>query len=345
MSDSEYQIHLLDEHARSRWDDFVEECSDATFFHKSGWKHVIEKAFGHRTYFFYAQKNGRIEGVLPLGHVFSRIFGNALISTPFCVYGGVAANNNEARVALEQAAERLAVELNVDYLELRNLKQSDSDWHTKELYVTFRKNIDPDPEINMKAIPRKQRAMVRKGIKVGLRSEIDENIDRFYSIYAVSMRNHGTPVFSKQYFKLIKDVFSDECEVLTVNSSGKVICSVMSYYFRDEVLPYFAGGIPDARRLKGFDFMYWDLMKRASERGVRIFDYGRSKLGTGSYSFKKNWGFEPVPLHYRYRLVKAKSVPDINPLNPKYQLFIKAWQRLPLPVANFVGPMISRSLG
>jgi FemAB-related protein (PEP-CTERM system-associated) len=277
----------LDEHARSRWDDFVEECSDATFFHKSGWKHVIEKAFGHRTYFFYAQKNGRIEGVLPLGHVCSRIFGNALISTPFCVYGGVAANNNEARVALEQAAERLAVKLNVDYLELRNLKQSDSDWHTKELYVTFRKNIDPDPVINMKAIPRKQRAMVRKGIKAGLCSEIDESIDRFYKIYATSVRNHGTPVFSKRYFKLLKEVFADKCEILTVNIDGKAISSVMSFYFKDEVLPYYAGGTLEARRLKGFDFMYWDLMKNASERGIRIFDYGRSKLGTVHIVSKK----------------------------------------------------------
>lgn len=345
MSNSGYQIHLLEEHVRSRWDDFVEECSDATFFHKSGWKYVIEKAFGHRTYFFYAEKNGRIEGVLPLGHVFSRIFGNALISTPFCVYGGVAAKNNEVRAALEQAAERLAVELNVDYLELRNIEQTSSDWPVKELYVTFRKKIDPDPEINMKAIPRKQRAMVRKGIKAGLCSEIDESIDRFYSIYAMSVRNHGTPVFSKRYFKLLKEVFADECEILTVNNSGKSICSVMSFYFKDEVLPYYGGGIPDARRLKGFDFMYWNLMKNASERGIRIFDYGRSKLGTGQYSFKKNWGFEPTPLHYRYRLVRVKSVPDINPLNPKYQLFIKAWQKLPMPVANFIGPMISRSLG
>lgn len=345
MSDSGIQVHLLDEHTRSRWDDFIEECSDATFFHKSGWKYVIEKAFGHPTYYFYAEKNGCIEGVLPLGHVSSRIFGNALISTPFCVYGGIAAKNTKARDVLEQAAVKLAVELNVDHLELRNIKQTSSEWPTKELYVTFRKIIDPDPEINMKAIPRKQRAMVRKGIKAGLYSEIDENIDRFYKIYASSVRNHGTPVFSKRYFNLLKEVFADECEVLTINNSGKAISSVMSFYFKDEVLPYYAGGVLDARKLKGFDFMYWSLMKNASERGIRLFDYGRSKLGTGSYSFKKNWGFEPASLHYRYKLVRAKSVPDINPLNPKYQLFIKAWKRLPLPVANFIGPMISRSLG
>lgn len=340
-----YKIHLLEDHARSRWDDFVEECSDATFFHKSGWQHVIEKAFGHRTYFFYAEKNGSIEGVLPLGHISSRIFGNSLISIPFCVYGGVAATNNEARAALEQAAEKLAVELNVDYLELRNVKQTKPGWHEKELYVTFRKKIDEDPDVNMKAIPRKQRAMVRKGIKAGLYSEIDEEVDRFFDIFAISVRNHGTPVFSKHYFKLLKEVFGDECEIRTVMKDGSAVSGVMSFYFRDEVLPYYGAGIPEARRLKGFDFMYWDLMKTASERGVRMFDYGRSKLGTGSYSFKKNWGFEPAPLHYQYRLVKATSIPDVNPLNPKYQLFIKAWRKLPVPVANIIGPMISRSLG
>ena len=87
------------------------------------------------------------------------------------------------------------------------------------------------------------------------------------------------------------------------------------------------------------------LMQRASERGIRIFDYGRSKVGTGHYSFKKNWGFEPQPLNYEFHLVKARELPDINPLNPKYQLFIKLWKRLPLPMSQFVGPFISRSLG
>ena len=211
--------------------------------------------------------------------------------------------------------------------------------------MTFRKAIDADPDVNIKAIPRKQRAMVRKGIKAGLVSYLDNHIERFYDVYSTSVRNLGTPVFSRRYFSLLKEVFGEDCEVLTVVKDGRPISSVMSFYFRDEVLPYYGGGNPEARKYYGFDFMYWDLMCRASARGVKMFDYGRSKKGTGSYSFKKNWGFEPRELYYEYHLVQATTVPDINPLNPKYRLFISMWKRLPLPLSRFIGPMIARNLG
>ena len=339
------EIKLLTKDASERWDAYVQQHPRATFFHRAGWMNVIEKAFGHETAFLYAEENGAIRGLLPLARVKSLLFGDALVSTPFCVYGGAIADNDDIRSELESRAEALALEKNVDYLELRNLHATRGDWPEKELYVTFRKEIDPDPEVNMLAIPRKQRAMVRKGIKAGLQTETDSDIERFFGIYALSVRNHGTPVFAKNYFRLLKQEFADDCEVRVVVKDGSAVSTVMSFYFRDEVLPYYGGGTLQARRLKAFDFMYWDLMKDACEKGIRYFDYGRSKKGTGSYSFKKNWGFEPQPLAYQFRLVKADTLPDINPLNPKYQLFIKAWQKLPLPVANTIGPMISRYLG
>lgn len=329
----------------SDWDRFVETCSQATFFHKAGWKKVYEQAFGHKTYFLYAEIGGKIQGVLPLGHINSRLFGNSLISAPFCVYGGIAANTELARIKLEQAAVSLAQRLQVDYLEMRNRAQSHPGWPAKDLYVTFRKVMDPDPEKNMLAIPRKQRAMVRKGIDAGLIGEEDADIDRFFRAYSESVRNLGTPVFAKKYFRILKDVFGDSCRILTITKSKKLIASVMSFYFRDEVLPYYGGGTAAARELKGNDFMYWELMRRSCEAGVRVFDYGRSKKGTGSYSFKKNWGFEPEELYYEFHLVKSGKLPDINPLNPKYRLFIKAWQKLPLALSMKLGPLISRNLG
>jgi len=355
VSETPLEIKELDDQSIQRWDTFVESCPEATFFHRAGWKKAIETGMGHRAYFLYAENDGIIEGVLPLGHIKSFLFGNALMSAPFCVYGGVAARSDSARAALHQAAEELARRLGVDYLEMRNAQFSQAEstepklpnphWLTKELYVTFRKEIDPDAEKNLLSIPRKQRAVVRKGIKAGLTSEIDQNIHRFYEAYAQSVRNLGTPVFPKKFFAVLRDVFGEDCEVLTVLKEGRLISSVMSFYFRDEVLPYYGGGTSEARAVKGNDFMYWELMRRAGERGIRVFDYGRSKIGTGSYSFKKNWGFEPEPLKYEYLLVKASEIPDVNPLNPKYQLFINAWKRLPLPVSKVVGPFISRNLG
>ena len=341
----EFKVCRLTEGDYSRWDAFVESCPDATFFHRSGWKTVLERAFGHQTHYLYIEQSGEIQGLLPLAHVKSLLFGNTLASLPFCVYGGIIANCDEAKNTLRTAACDLAKQLNVDALELRNTQASGQGWPTKQLYATFRKEIDADPDVNMKAIPRKQRAVVRKGIKAGLVSELDTGWQRLYRIYAESVRNLGTPVFSANYFKILREVFADDCRVLMISHQGQDIAGVMSFYFKDQVLPYYGGSVTQARVLKGNDFMYWELMRRSGEEGVRIFDYGRSKEGTGPYSFKKNWGFTPEPLSYEYFLVKSKAMPDINPLNPKYRFFVNSWKKLPLPIANLVGPMLSKNLG
>jgi FemAB-related protein (PEP-CTERM system-associated) len=160
------------------------------------------------------------------------------------------------------------------------------------------------------------------------------------------VRRHGTPALPKRYFDSLLDEFGKDCEVLTVvDDTGTPVSSVLSFYFRDEVLPYYAGDAVRARELAANDFKYWELMRRACARGLKVFDYGRSKVGAGSYAFKKNWGFEPAPLHYEYRLYKRDAIPQNNPNNPKYKLMIAAWRRLPLWVANRLGPAIVRNLG
>ncbi len=328
-----------------RWDAFAVTHPDATFFHRAGWKRVIEKAFGHRTHFLLAERMGDIVGILPLAEVRSRLFGHSLSALPFCAYGGIVADDAAAAGALDAAAQALATRLGVGALEYRNLAAQHPDWPTKDLYVTFRKAIEPEVEANMNAIPRKQRAMVRKGIKAGLVGEIDADVERFFQAYSASVHRLGTPVFSKKYFRLLKEEFGDDCEVLTIVLDGQTIASVLSFYFRDGVLPYYGGGTDAARAVAGNDFMYWDLMRRACERGLKIFDFGRSKRGTGAFDFKKNWGFEPAPLHYEYFLVRDREVPEINPLNPKYRLFIQAWKKMPLALANAIGPHIVKNLG
>jgi FemAB-related protein (PEP-CTERM system-associated) len=200
-------------------------------------------------------------------------------------------------------------------------------------------------ESNLKSIPRKQRAMVRKGIHNELRSEIDDSIDRLYRVYAESVHNLGTPVFAKSYFRILREEFQTSSDIVTVLWSGRAVASVLNFYFRDEVLPFYGGGVRVARALAANDFMYWEVMRRACERGYRVFDFGRSKIGTGSYAFKCNWGFEPTPLVYQFRLAAGRSVPDLNPLNPKLRIFIAAWKKLPLGVATRLGPLIVRGIG
>lgn len=339
------EIRHLDESRRGEWDAFVESCAEATFFHKSGWKEAIERSLGHRCYYLYAESQGVIRGVLPLVHIDSRLFGKALVSNGFCVCGGPAALDDRARLALDNEAVALAERLNVGHLEYRLRAPAHDAWaRNSELYVNFRKEMDPDPEKNLLAVPRKQRAMVRKSIKLGLQSEIDGDVDRMYAIYAESVRNLGTPVFPRRYFRALKETFGDDCELLTITHEGTAVAAVMSFLFRDEILPYYGGGTGAARAVAANDFMYWEVMRRACTLGIRYFDFGRSKRGTGSFAFKKHWGFEPEPLHYEYKLIRGTEVPDINPTNPKFSLMITAWRRLPLGVANVLGPLIARDL-
>ena len=328
------------------WDAFVLACPQATFFHRAGWQDVLRGVFRHDTHFLYAHTAGRITGVLPLAHVKSLLFGNSLTSLPFAPYGGVAAADEASAVALEQAAQALAQRLKVDHLELRQLQRRHPDWPLQDLYVTFRKDILADEEANLLAIPRKQRAMVRKGIKNGLVSVVDSHVDRFFDLYADNVHRHGTPAMPKRYFEAVLRQFGSDAEVLTVIApDGRPLSSVLSFYFRGEVLPTNAGDDLSARDFAANDFKYWELMRRSCARGLKTFDYGRSKQGTGPYSFKKNWGFEPTPLHYEYQLYKRDSVPQNNPANAKYKLMIETWRRLPIGMANWLGPFVVRSLG
>lgn len=329
-----------------QWDDFVRSCESGSFFHLSRWKRVIERAFGHDTHYLIAECEGVVTGVLPLTRVRSRLFGSSLISNAFAVYGGPVATDQQSHDALDRAATQLMIKLGVPRLEMRGFSASRTGWHTRsDLYATFRKELHRSAEANLKAVPRKQRAMIRKGIQNGLRSEIDEGIDRLYRIYAESVRNLGTPVFAKSYFRILVEEFSDCCDIVAVTINGKAIAAVLNFYFRDEVLPYYGGGLPAARQLAANDFMYWEVMRRACERGCRLFDFGRSKTGTGAYAFKRNWGFEATPLCYQYRTAAGHKAPDLNPLNPKFRLLVAAWKRMPLPLAMRIGPLIVKGIG
>jgi FemAB-related protein (PEP-CTERM system-associated) len=341
----EIEIRQLVDRESTRWDDFVRSQPEGTFFHLAGWSRVLQLAFGHVTHYLYAEAGGEIVGVLPLAESKSLLFGHALISTPFCVYGGIVASQPRAFAALADAATDLARRLGVDYLEMRNRRELHSGWPEKSLYCTFIREFGPDSEQNMLAIPRKQRAMVRKGIQRALQVRHDADVDDLYRMYSESVRNLGTPVFGKRYLTALREIFGDDAQVLTVLHEGHPVSSVLSFRFRDQILPYYGGGSSAARSVAGNDFMYWAVMERAREDGLRVFDFGRSKRDTGAFDFKKNWGFEPQQLHYQYYLVKSRHIPDLSPKNPRYERIIKMWRKLPVGIANILGPFVAKYLG
>jgi len=340
------KVRPFTEADRAAWAAFVEACPDATFFHRIEWRDIIEQTFKHRTHYLLAERGGEIAGVLPLAQVKSLLFGHSLVSLPFAVFGGAAVSDQSARAPLHAAAVELARQLRVDHLELRNRVRYEREWAHQDLYMTFRRPVAPDVQSNMQAIPGKQRAMVRKGMQLGLVSEIDANADRFFDLYADNVHRHGTPPLPKRYFEALQRAFGEACEVMTVlDADGRPLSAALSFYFRDELLYYYAGDVPEARKLAANHFKAWELIRRASDRGCRICDFGRSKTGTGSFDFKTNWGFTPQPLHYEYELLQRESVPQNNPSNPKYRALIQLWRRLPRTVVNTLGPSIVRNLG
>lgn len=340
------RLDSADAAAVARWEAYVASAPDATFFHRAAWQNILREVFRHPAFFLYAEREGTIEGVLPLAQVKSTLFGNGLVSLPFASYGGVVASDAAVAGMLEQEARSIAQELGVDHLELRNSMRRHADWPVQDLYVTFKRAIPEVLDERMLTIPQKRRNMVRKAIKLGLYATHGDSVDDFFPVFAENARNHGTPTLPKRYFQRLAQAFGNDCEILTIRSrEGNPLSTILCFYFRDHVLAYYAGEVAQARNTAANDLKYWELMKRAAERGCQVFDLGRSKKGTGSYEFKRTWDFEPNQLSYEYVLLRGDSVPQHNPLNPKYRAFIAIWKRLPIAVANMLGPHIVRNLG
>ncbi|HLI67245.1 MAG TPA: FemAB family XrtA/PEP-CTERM system-associated protein [Caulobacteraceae bacterium] len=330
----------------TQWDAFVRAHTKATFFHLSAWRHVAQDVFGHPAHYLSLERDGEVAAVLPLVEIRSRLFGHALISNAFCVGGGPLASDDVALAEIVGHAEALGRKLGADYVELRDTALAGPEWLERDdLYAGFEASIATSEEENLKQIPRKQRAVIRKALGQGMTTTIDPTPDTFFDLYARTMRDHGTPALPRRFFEKLMAAFGDDCEVLTVRAEGRPVSSVLSYFFRDRVLPYYTGSRLEARGLGANDLMYWALMRRAVERNCTIFDFGRSKVGTGPYSFKRNWGFEPRPITHQYRLLKRTTLPDVNPTNPRYTAMIRAWRALPVPLATAISPMLSRSLG
>jgi FemAB-related protein (PEP-CTERM system-associated) len=340
------EIAALEPGAEAAWDAFVDAHEDGTIFHRAAWRKIIGEVYGHDCPFRLARRGRTIVGILPLVHVAGPLFGNALISTGFGVRGGILAADQESFAALAACAAKLGEERRVDYVELRHLGRSTLPWPCKDtLYVNFMKPLSRNTVALFASLPATKRAEIRKAVKAGLQVRSDRDVDTFYAIYAESLRNLGTPVYPKRFVEAVLAQFPRETEITTVYADGRPISTILSFLFKGRVNPYYGGSLPQSRALHADDLKYWSLMNRYALEGFEAFDFGRSKRATGSFAYKVNWGFEPQPMHYHYHLVRQTTLPDINPLNPKYRLMVAAWQRLPLGIANRLGPWLARQIG
>jgi FemAB-related protein (PEP-CTERM system-associated) len=328
------------------WEDFVLAHPNGYLFHRWGWINVLKDSFGQVNKSLMAFEGTTLVGILPLFEVKTRLFGHSLVSVPFGHYAGALTLNSDAAKALVEAAGSLGEALKVGHVELRQIEQSQSEWPKNDaLYVTFRKAISLDPEENLAQIPRKQRAMVRKGIKADLKAG-PGTLEEFHELYSENMHRHGSPTYSLKYFESLKREFGNDCDVWVVRSSGgEPLTGVLSLYYKNEAYPIYAGDTLGSRQFASNDYKYWTLMTHAAQRGCEIFNFGRSKVNTGSFDFKHNWGFTSTPLVYEYKLVERVSIPQNNPSNPKYKALISVWRKLPRSVVDKLGPIIVKGLG
>ncbi len=342
---------LAEPDERARIEAFVAAHPEATPFHRPAWLDAVARGTGNPALVLLSERGGDIAALLPLNAVHSPIFGRVLASSGFAVGGGVLTAPGADPSALFAAAEELAQRLSSPAIELRGgeLPADRAGWSIRtESHCGFIAPLAADDEAQLLAIPRKQRAEVRKGLDLPLEVTVGTSeADRaaHYAVYAASVRNLGTPVFPRALFDAVLDNFGEDADILTVRHQGEPVSSVLSLYHRGAVMPYWGGGTWEARRLRGNDRMYYELMLHARRRGCSHFDFGRSKTGSGAYHFKRNWGFEPEPLSYASWTAPGAPPRDADPTSARHALQIAVWRRLPLALANRLGPIIARGLG
>jgi len=320
-----------------------------SLFQLPDWLRAVERATGHKALGLVSEQMGVMTGWLPLIQVRSALFGKALVSSGFGVGGGILARSEEAVSALAAAAQAHALRSGAASLELRGgpIPQGEGWRRIADRHCGFAGPLARDDEAQLCAIPRKARAEVRKSLKGDLEVRIGRARDdqsAHYAVYSESVRNLGTPVFPARLFREMLAAFANTSDILTVLHEGKPIASVLSFYHAGAVLPFWGGGTFAARGARANERMYYELMLHARRRGAQRFDFGRSKTGSGPYHFKKNWGFEPEPLVYGQWNAPGAQPRDVDPASAAYARKIALWKKLPLPVANTLGPWIARGL-
>ena len=308
------------------------------------WKESIEATFGYQPHYLIAMGGDRVRGVLPLFLISNLLTGKRLISSPFAMYGGILADSDEARLALLDQAKELGEKLKIQDIELRNAWEGQCSGLPRiSRYLTFTQQIGPDEEAVLESIPRKTRAAVRKALKTGLESRQEfSDSTAFENLYARNLCRLGTPCFPARHFSTLLEKFRGMVDIREITSGTTVVAAVMSFYFRDQVLPYYGASDPQYNALAPNNFMYFDLMRWGGKNGYGIFDFGRSKRVKGSYDFKSHWGMMERELPYEVHLVKGTKLPDYSPANPMFRLPIECWKRLPVPIARAVGPRLIR---
>ena len=341
-------IHSLDSSRESLeiWNRFVHESPSAGFYHRFEWKSVNENEFRHQTYYLASASKGGIDGVLPMVLIRSRLFGHILCSLPFVNFCGPSSTTSAAETALLQHAYQLAEQESVDYFEIRSLHVCDSELPMSRNKVSMTVPLASDPDLLWDAFTSKHRNNIRRAYKSGLhvKSGHIELLDTFHDLLSRSWRDLGTPVYRKRYFESILREFGEKVRIFVAFQGDTPVATAFNGHSENTVEGMWAGSPYEYRKLQSNYVLYWEMIKRACEEGYERFHLGRSSVESGGESFKKKWGANTQQLFWQYYLPNGGNIPQLNVKNPKYQLAINAWRRMPLRATQVIGPLIARSI-
>lgn len=343
---SPMRIAVAEEKDSAAWDGFVSGHACCVNYHRWAWKHVIEQAFGWKTFYLMAGENGKISGIFPLVWLRSRLFGKLLCSLPYFSEAGLVADSSEALEALLAEAIRIARDVKAEYIELRHRGDSPVPWPAKTAKVTLESEVFPDAEENMRHLSTKMRTNVRRSLKLGLEAQFgrQEFLQDFYDVFCLKMRELGTPVYSRKLFAAILENFQDESFICRVRHEGKTVAAGFLTGWRGSMEANWSASSPRALNLRPNMFLFWQMLCFAGQKGYRVFDFGRSSVGSGTYEFKQQWNTRVVPLNWNYWNAAGEPALELNPDNPKYRAAILAWQYLPISLTRWIGPPIARCL-
>lgn len=332
--------------AAREWDDFARTTPGGTLYHQLAWRRIFGGEFAWETHYLAARGPHGLEGILPLVRLRSRLFGDFLVSLPYVNYGGVVARTEAADRSLAAAAAGLARSLRVSHVELRELRPRDPAWPARTDKVIMQSALAATAEEHWDGLPAKLRSQVRRPQKDGATTRIGgaELLPQFYAVFARNMRDLGTPVYGRSFFAAIARELAEHIDVVVAELDGQPVAAGILLHWGGRTEIPWASSLRSANRLGVNMLMYWESLKRAISRGSTVFDFGRSTRDSGTYRFKRQWGAEPVHVYWHYWLPGGGPLPHLNPANPKYALAIAAWRRLPVWLANGLGPHIVRNL-
>jgi FemAB-related protein (PEP-CTERM system-associated) len=329
------------------WDQYVLGRQNASGYHLSAWRRVIQEAFGHPTIYLMAKdEQGAIRGVLPLALLSSVIFGTFLVSLPFVNYGGLIADNDEAMTRLKEAAMRQAQLVKAAHIELRQQESCGIGWPSSQRKVSMRAQLPSLFDELWSGFSSKLRSQVRRAQKEGMTARVGgaECVEDFYRVFSRCMRDLGTPVYAKKFFDVLVKAFPKESRICVISLDGVPLAAGLLYGFRHTLEIPWAASDKRYNRLSPNMLLYSSALQYACQQGFQFFDFGRSTPDSGTYRFKEQWGAKPRQLYWYYWLAGGQRIPELNPDNPKFKAAISVWQHLPLPVTNLIGPHIVKYL-